>query len=150
MNRLRLRLQRRLELRGRATIGKGVRIAVAPGARVVLDDGAVLGDGCRIEAAAGTVRIGPRARIGERAVLLAHAGIEVGAGARVGDWVLVADAGPAHDDPERPVRHQGLRARPIAIGTGAIVGVHAAVQADVPAGATVTPYAVLTEPQSSA
>jgi len=150
MSRLRLRLTRRVELRGRVTVGKGVRIAVAPGARLVLEDGVVLGDGCRIEAKAGTVRIGAHARLGERSVVVAHAGIEVGAHSRIGDWALVSDAVPAFGDPEAPIRAQGLTARPLTVGERAVVGLHAAVQADVPAGATVTPYAVLTEPQSSA
>jgi acetyltransferase-like isoleucine patch superfamily enzyme len=137
-----LRLRRRIELRGRATIGKGVRIAVARGARVVLEDGAVLGDGCRIEANGGTVRIGPRARLGERAVIVAHEGVDVGAGCLVGDWAMIADAEPTYDDPERPTRLQPLRAAPVTIGEGARIGVHAAVKTSVGAGVVVEPYAV--------
>jgi serine acetyltransferase len=134
-----LRLRRRLVLRGRATIGRGVRIAVAPGARVVLEDGAVLGDGCRIEAA-GAVHIGPQARLGERAVVVARERVEVGAGCVVGDWALIADGEPAFPAPSQPVT----------VGDGARIGVHAAVMRSVAAGAVVEPYAVLTEPQSSA
>jgi acetyltransferase-like isoleucine patch superfamily enzyme len=139
-----LRRRHGVELRGRATIGKGVRIAVAPGARVVLEDGAALGDGCRIEAKGGTVRIGRDARLGERSVVVALAGIDVGARCVVGDWVLLADAEPAYDDPERPTRLQPLRAAPVTIGEGARIGVHAAVMTSVGAGAVVEPYAVLT------
>jgi acetyltransferase-like isoleucine patch superfamily enzyme len=136
-------MRKRVELRGRATIARSARITVARGARVIVEDGAVLEDGCRIDARNGTIRIGPRARVGERAVLVAHAGIDVGADAIVGDWALIADAGPNYGDPERPIRMQGLNARPVTIGNGAVLGVHAAVLADVAAGATVTPYAVV-------
>ena len=62
-------------------VERGVRVSVAPGARVRLEDGCLLGEGCRIEAKAGTVRIGPDARLGARSVLVALAGIDVGAGA---------------------------------------------------------------------
>ena len=42
--------------------------------RVRLEDGCLLGAGCRIEANAGTVRIGPGARLGERSVLVSLRG----------------------------------------------------------------------------
>ena len=116
-------------MRGRPHIARGVRIAVAPGARVVLEDGCELGERCRIDAAGGTVRIGPGARIGERAVLVAHAGIDVGAGCDVGDWAIIADAEPAFADRPAPVR----------LGDGARIGLHAAVVA----GATVAPGEVV-------
>jgi acetyltransferase-like isoleucine patch superfamily enzyme len=139
-------MRKRVELRGRATIASSVRITVARNARVIVEDGAVLQHGCRIEARNGIVRIGPRARIGERAVLVAHAGIDVGADTVVGGWALIADAEPNFADPERPIRLQGLRARPVTIGDGAVLGVHAAVLTDVAPGAVVTPYAVLADP----
>jgi acetyltransferase-like isoleucine patch superfamily enzyme len=144
-----LRLRARVEVRGRATIARGVRISVAPGARVVLEDGCVLGERCRIEANGGTVRIGPHARLGERAVVVSLAGIDVGADTVVGDWALIADAEPTFDDPERPTRFQPLRATPVTVGDGARIGMHAAVLTGVRPGAVVEPYAVLTESRSS-
>jgi acetyltransferase-like isoleucine patch superfamily enzyme len=114
---------------GRARVARGVRISVAKGAHVVLEDGCELGERCRIEAGAGTVRIGPGARIGERAVLVAHAGIDVGAGCEVGDWAIIADAEPTFADAPAP----------ITLGDGARIGLHAAVVA----GATVAPGEVV-------
>ncbi len=92
---------------------RGARIEVAPGARVVLEDGCLLGEGCRIEAAGGTVRIGPGAQVGARALLVALAGIDVGAGCVVGEWAVIADHEPTYEDPERPTRLQPLRAEPV-------------------------------------
>jgi len=106
-----------------------VRIDVARGARVILEDGCELVENCRIDAHAGTVRIGPGARIGERAVLVARAGIDVGARCDVGDWAIIADAEPTYA-PE---------ATPITVGDGARIGLHAAVVA----GATVAPGEVV-------
>jgi acetyltransferase-like isoleucine patch superfamily enzyme len=137
--RLRLAARGRLEVRGRVYVARGVRISVARGARVVLEDGCRLGEGCRIEARGGTVRIGPGALVGERSVLLALAGIDVGAGAVVGDWAVIADAEPTFEDAERPTRLQPLRAAAVRIGDGARIGLHAAV----PPGATIAPGAVV-------
>jgi len=106
-------------------VERGVRVSVAPGARVVLEDGCRLGERCRIEANGGTVRIGPGARIGERAVLVADAGIDVGSGCDVGGWAVIADADPAFADAAAVTR----------VGDGARIGMHASVLA----GATVAP-----------
>jgi acetyltransferase-like isoleucine patch superfamily enzyme len=118
----------------------GVRVRVARGARVVLEDGARLREGCRIEANGGTVRVGPGAVLGARSVVVAEAGIDLGTGCVVGDWAMIADAEPTFADPEQPVRFQRLRAEPVRIGDGARIGVHAVVQATVAAGEIVAPY----------
>jgi acetyltransferase-like isoleucine patch superfamily enzyme len=100
---------------------------------------AVVGAGTRFHVRGATVRIGAGARLGERCVILAHAGIEVGPGAVLGDDVVLVDFAHNTDDPEVPVRHQGLDARPIVIGAGAVIGHRAVVErgAVVPAGARV-------------
>jgi acetyltransferase-like isoleucine patch superfamily enzyme len=140
--RLRAAARGRLEVRGTVRVERGVRVHVAPGARVVLEDGCLLAERCRIEAAGGTVRIGPGGRVGARSVLVAHAGIDLGAGAVVGEWAVIADAEPTFDDPEVPTRLQAVRAAPITVGDGARIGVHAAVQAGatIDRGAVVGPY----------
>jgi acetyltransferase-like isoleucine patch superfamily enzyme len=105
----------------------------------VLEDGCLLAEGCRIEAAGGAVRIGRDARIGPRALLVALAGIDVGAGCVVGDWAVIADHEPTYEDPERPTRLQPLHAEPVRLGDGARVGAHAALLA----GATIAPGEVV-------
>jgi acetyltransferase-like isoleucine patch superfamily enzyme len=137
--RLKVATRNRLETRGRPRIERGVRVSIAPAARVVLEDGCLLGEGCRIEAAGGTVRIGPQARIGARALLVALAGIEIGAGCSVGEWAVIADHEPTYEDPERPTRLHPLHAEPIHVGQGARIGAHAALLA----GASIAPGAVV-------
>ncbi len=137
--RLRLAARGRLEVRGSVQVERGARVAVAPGARVVLEDGCLLGEGSRIEAAGGVVRIGPGARIGSRAVLVAASGIDVGAECVVGEWAMIADAEPTFGDPERPTRLQPLHAEPVRIGDGARIGAHAKLLA----GTVLAPGAVV-------
>jgi acetyltransferase-like isoleucine patch superfamily enzyme len=123
---------------------RGIIVDVSPGAEVVIDDSARLGAGCRIHARGGAVRIGAGAVLGERCVLVAHAGIEIGERARLADEVSLIDCDPVDDDVETPVRLQGLRAEPIVVGADALVGVGAALQrgARVPAGGVVPPRTV--------
>jgi acetyltransferase-like isoleucine patch superfamily enzyme len=137
--RLRLLARGRLRVHGRAQVERGVRIAVAPGARVLLEDGCLLGEGSRIEAAGGTVRVGPGARLGARSLLVALAGIDVGAGCTVGEWAVIADHEPTYEDSERPTRLQPLRAEAIRLGDGARIGAHATLRP----GATIEPGAVI-------
>lgn len=96
---------------------------------------AVIGEGTRFHVeGVGRVVIGAGARLGERCVILCHERITVEAGAVLGDDVVLVDFAHRHDDPETPVRHQGLAARPIVIGAGAVVGHRAVIEG----GATVT------------
>lgn len=90
---------------------------------------AVIGAGTRFHVRGARVTIGAGARLGERCVILAHAGVEIGAGAVLGDDVVLVDFAHRHDDPETPVRHQGLVARPIRIGAGAVIGHRAVIEA---------------------
>ncbi len=146
---LRLRNRGRLVAAARVQAGAGARVHVARGARVELGEGVALGPGSRIEARGGVVRFGAGARLGERAVIVALAGVEIGPGAIVGDWAAVADAGPTWVDAEAAIRRQPLRTTPLRIGAGARVGAHAAVGASVPDGAEVAPYAVVERDEQS-
>jgi acetyltransferase-like isoleucine patch superfamily enzyme len=123
---------------------RGIVLDVSPGAEVHIDDSARLGRGTRIHARGGTVRIGANATLGERCVLIAHAGIEIGEGAVLADEVVAIDFEPTHDDVELPLRLQPLRAEPIVVGAGARVGVAAALSPGtrIAPGATVLPRTV--------
>jgi acetyltransferase-like isoleucine patch superfamily enzyme len=146
---LRVRARGRLTVDGRPRVAAGARVSVAPGGRVRLGDGCLLGAGARIEAAGGTVEVGPGARLGDRAVVVALESVTLDRDAVLGDWALACDAGPAWADAETPVRSQPPRRRPLRIGDGARIGAHAAVLADVPDGAVVASYAVVTDDVSS-
>ncbi len=135
--------RRRIERGAGVRSGRGVRIGAAPGARVVLEDGCRLGDGVRIEARAGVVRIGAGAELGERVVIVALAGVDVGPRAVVGDWTAITDHAPGFEDPERPVRLQPLRSAPVAIAAGTRIGPHAVIGAGARVEADVAPYEVV-------
>jgi acetyltransferase-like isoleucine patch superfamily enzyme len=142
---MRARSRGRLRLAPDVHVGAGARVSVAPGARVVLAPGVRLGPGCRIDAVAGEVRVGPGAAIGERAVIVAHASVEIGPRAVVGDWACLSDVALTFADVERPIREQPLRTGAVIVGAGAVLGPHAALGpgARVPAGGEVAAYAVL-------
>jgi carbonic anhydrase/acetyltransferase-like protein (isoleucine patch superfamily) len=126
-------------------IDPSARIEVARGARVVLGRGVVVGPDARITAHGGTVKVGAGARLGERAVVVSHVGVEIGEAALIGDWAAIEGAAPTFADVEWPIRDQPLLTGVTSIGAGAVVGMHAVIGAGarVPAGATVEPYAVV-------
>jgi len=109
-------------------------VEVAKGAQLELGDGCSVGDGSRLLVRAGTVRIGPGAILGERCTLAAHAGIEIGAGAVLGDEAVVLDFDHRYDDPDVPVRLQGIVTAPVVIGADARIGARAAIQGGVTIG----------------
>src|SRR3954469_23676599 len=85
---------------GRVHVAAGARVRVAAGAAVELADGVSLGPDSRIEAEGGRVRLRRGARLAERAVVVARAGVQIEERAVVGDWAAVADVTPAYGDPE--------------------------------------------------
>lgn len=105
-----------------AALGPGVRFDVAPGARVLLGPGCVIGGRSRLHVAGGEVRIGSDAVLGERCVLHVMDGASIGRGCRLADEVVLADHGPRYEDVERPIRRQGVQAQPIVVGDGVRVG----------------------------
>lgn len=150
-HRLRARLaaaRRGVTVEGTPRLGRGVRLEAAAGARIVLGDGCVLLDGCRIHARAGVVRIGAGAVLGERCAVLCHERVDVGPGCLLGDGVVLVDFAHEHGDPERPVRHQPLVTAPVVLGARARVGPGAVLErgARVAAGAQVAAHHVVPEP----
>ena len=122
-------------------MGRGAQLIrdVGDGGVLEIAPDAVVGAGTRFHVRGARVTVGPGARLGERCVVLAHAGVTIEAGAVLGDDVVLVDFAHAHDDPETPVRHQSLDARPIVVGAGAVVGHRAVIER----GATVKPGTVV-------
>lgn len=119
---LRARRRSGVVVEPRVRLGRGVRIEASPGARIVLEAGCVIGDGSRLCARGGEVRVGPGATLGERCVLTAHARIAIGSGAVLGDHAMAVDFDHGTDDPERPVRLQPIVAAPVSVGSQARIG----------------------------
>ena len=133
-----------------ARLGRGVRISVSGDAgRVELGEGCAIGAWSRIEAHDAVVTIGAGAALDPFCIVVARAGVEIGAGAVFAERVIVSDAELIADDVERPVRVQGLRAEPVAVGARARVGRAAVVTAGgrVADGAVVQPMAVVHGPE---
>jgi len=117
-----------------AAVGRDVVIEVARGATLELGAGCAIGDRCRVLVRSGTVRIGPRAVLGERCAITAHAAIEIGEGAVLGDEAVVLDFDHRYDDPNTPIRLQGINTAPVVVGAGARIGARVAIQRGVTIG----------------
>lgn len=128
-----------------ARVARGAVLVAAPGGRIVLGATAVVGPRCELRAGPNAV-VEVHGALEERCRLVAAAGVVVEEGAHLGAECALLDADPVFDDPERPVREQGLRAAPIRIGAGALLGPRVAVLAGVTvgAGATVVANSVCT------
>jgi maltose O-acetyltransferase len=137
--------QQGVERAAGARVGRRVVLAAARGGRIVLGPTAVVGDRCELRAAPGAVIV-VEGVLDERCRLVAQASITVETGARLGPECVLVDADPAFDDPERPVREQGLRAAPVRIAEGALLGPRVAVLRGVTigAGSTVLAHSVCT------
>lgn len=147
------RRARRAGLDASVVVGRGV---VVDG-DVTVGAGCVLADGVRLLAAGGPIVIGAGTVIGEKAAIVAHAGVEIGRHCLLGDGVRVEDFAPVTDDVEVAIWAQGLRTRSVRIGdgarlghgcavgpgvrigAGAMVGAHVVVERDVPAGTVHVP-----------
>jgi acetyltransferase-like isoleucine patch superfamily enzyme len=144
--RVRVRQGGRVELRGRPLLGPGVRFDVAPGARVIVGEGASLGERCRVHVHAGTVTIGEGAVLGDHCAIAARTGVLIGERCVLGDEVAITDFDQRFDDVEAPIRLQELVCSPVRIEAGAVLGPRAAILrgVHVGAGARVGAHSVVT------
>lgn len=152
--RLRVRLRHRgVALASDVVLGRGIVWDLHPAARVSVAAGARLGDGCRLHLGPARVRLGAGCVLEDGVRLTIHECLTIGEEARIGTQAVLIDVDQRTDDPESPVRLQGLASAPISIGprtvvghgavvlrgrsvgAGAWVGEHAVVSRDVPPGA---------------
>ena len=117
-----------------AAFGKGVKVEIGEAGTLEVGEGCAVGAGSRLLVRDGTLRIGAGAVLGERCALTAHADIEIGEGAVLGDDAVVVDFDHRHDDPETPVRLQGILGAPVVIGAHARIGARVVVQRGVTIG----------------
>ncbi len=92
---------RRARRRG-VRLGRGVVLRAEPGARLVVEAGAALGDGARLEARGGTLRVGAGSVLGERCALVGA--VTVGRECVVGAWAR-AEGGARLGDRARLAAH---------------------------------------------
>ena len=128
-------------------VSRRVSFEVAPGGRLVLGDGCLIGERTRFVVAPGCgIELGAGVVLGERCTIVARAGVTIGAGAQLGHGLTIVDFDHVFDDVERPIREQPLESTPVAIGDGTRVGLGVSIVRGVTtgAGAVVEPGAVVT------
>jgi carbonic anhydrase/acetyltransferase-like protein (isoleucine patch superfamily) len=118
---LRARRRPRVELGSGVLIGRDVVLRAAPGSRVVVGEGAALGDGARVEARGGELRIGPGTAVGEHAMLAGA--VTIGRECVIGAWAR-AEGDAQLGDRARLAAHAFAPAG-ARIGSGAVIGSYA-------------------------
>lgn len=141
---------------GLVFLGKNVDIRVRPGyGRLILGRFVHLGDGTRLNAHEGTLRIGDKCVLGRDVTINCYLDVEIGAACLLADWTYICDFDHVTTDLDRPIKDQGLVKSPVrigpdcwlgvrstvlrgsTIGTGVVVGAHAVVRGEVPDHAVV-------------
>jgi acetyltransferase-like isoleucine patch superfamily enzyme len=136
---------------GMVYLGRGVEVTVRKGyGRIVLGPWVHVGDGTRLRAHEGTLRIGAKTVLGRAVTLNCYLDVSIGAACMVADEVYVADFDHRTDGLDRPMKDQGIVKAPVAvgddvwlglrssvlrgsrIGAGSVVGAHAVVRGELP------------------
>ena len=120
----------RIEVFTGVAMGRDVVLRAAPGARLIVEAGAALGDGARLEARGGVLRVGAGAAIGAHASLAGA--VTVGRECVVGDWARV-EGDAVLEDRARLAAH-AVALHGARVGAGAVVGGYVIVAGPVPAG----------------
>lgn len=140
---------------GLCFIGKNVKIEIGPLAHVYLDRWCWVGNGAKLRAHGGFIRIGSKSVLGEEITFSTYEEISIGRECVIADRVMFIDFDHIVEDPEQAIRKQGLYSKPVrvgnnvwigygaailrgvTIGDGAVIGTNAVVTKDVPPNAIV-------------
>jgi UDP-3-O-[3-hydroxymyristoyl] glucosamine N-acyltransferase len=120
----------RIELGEGLQMGRGVVLRAAPGARLVVEPGVAIGDGARLEARDGVLRVGAGAALGAHASLAGA--VTIGRECVIGDWAR-AEGDAVLDDRARLAAHAVALAG-ARVGRGAVVASYVVVDGAVAAG----------------
>jgi acetyltransferase-like isoleucine patch superfamily enzyme len=109
-------------------LGRRVEVEAHPGhGRIILGRWVHLGDGNRLRAHEGTLRIGDKCVFGRENTVNCYLDVEIGARTLVADWVHVTDFDHRFDDIHLPVKDQGIVKTPVRIGPDCWLGVKSTV-----------------------
>jgi acetyltransferase-like isoleucine patch superfamily enzyme len=126
-------------------LGKRVRFETRRGyGRIVLGRWVHLGDGNRLRAHEGTLRLGDKTVLGLDNTINCYLDVEIGPRCIVADWVYVCDFDHRYEDVHVPIKDQGIVKSPVRTGADVWVGVKASVLrgADVGAGSVLAAHTV--------
>jgi carbonic anhydrase/acetyltransferase-like protein (isoleucine patch superfamily) len=124
LRRWRAQRRPRVVLESGVRIGRDVVLRAEPGARLVIRSGATLGDGARLEARGGELRVGADTAIGDHASLAGT--VTIGRECVVGDWARVE--GDAHLEDRSRLSAHAVALAGARVGAGAVVGSYAVVE----------------------
>jgi acetyltransferase-like isoleucine patch superfamily enzyme len=95
----------------------------------------------------GHIKIGPNCTVNPYSILYGHGGLEIGEGVRIAARTTIIPANHNYDDPEVPIRKQGLTREGIQIGDDVWIGANCTILDDVEIGngAVIAAGSVVTE-----
>ena len=132
-------------------LGRRVDLGARPGyGRLVLGRWVHLGDGTRLQAHEGTLRLGEKCVLGRDVTITCYLDVEIGASCLLADWTYICDFDHVTSDLAVPIKDQGLVKTPVrigpdcwfgtkttvlrgtTIGSGVVIAAHAVARGEVP------------------
>ncbi|HEY6739733.1 MAG TPA: acyltransferase, partial [Actinopolymorphaceae bacterium] len=109
-------------------LGRNVHVEARPGhGRVILGRFTHLGDGTRLYAHEGTLRIGDKCVLGRDVTITSYLDISIGSASLLADWTYISDFDHVTGDLATPIKDQGLVKSPVRIGPDCWLGVRTTV-----------------------
>ena len=109
-------------------LGRGVELYARPGyGRIVLGRWVHLGDGVKLRAHEGTLRLGDKVVFGANDVVNCYLDIEIGAATLIADWVYICDFDHDTRDLTMAIKDQGIVKSPVRIGPDCWLGTKVSV-----------------------
>lgn len=121
--RLRTRSNPYVVTEGFVFLGRGTSLQARPGyGRLVLGRWVHVGDGTRLAAHEGTLRVGDKCVFASRDTVTCYLDVEIGPATLVAADVYVTDFDHRFDELDRPIKDQGIVKSPVRIGAGCWLG----------------------------
>jgi len=109
-------------------LGRRIEVSTRPGyGRLILGRWVHLGDGARLRAHEGTLRIDDKCVLGSNVTINCYLDIEIGASTLIADDVYVCDFDHVTTDITRPIKDQGIVKSPVRVGPDCWIGTKVAV-----------------------
>ena len=144
---LKLRWRGRLQTDGIAFVCPGVKFEIGKNAKVHLGRWSWVGNGCKIRAHEGEVRLGAKSVMGQECTISSFQRVEIGRECIIADRVMLIDFDHGVVEVERPIRFQGIYKRDVKVGHNVWMGYGAAVLRGATIGdnSIIGTYAVVTK-----